>query len=166
MFRQRQTQLEKAVLSAVAVLLLLTAAGQSAVLTDNPQTTAAPALSNSAPTTQLSNSSMEEPEVLRSHRSCRAEHANYCENGGQCMYPQDSDKPSCICTHSYGGHRCLFLIVSDHTTKPADTEQLIAICFGVVMLIFALIIIAFCLARKKCMKSAPLIKSAPSETSV
>lgn len=45
-----------ALLSAVAVLLLLTPPGRSATLTDELQTTAAPALSGSTPTTQPDNS--------------------------------------------------------------------------------------------------------------
>ncbi|KAM9360141.1 epigen-like [Symphorus nematophorus] len=161
----RQTHLEKALLSAVAVLLLLTTTGQSAMLTDNLQTTATPVLSNSAPTTQLDNSSMEGPRVLRSHRSCGSEHENYCENGGECMYPQDNDKPFCICTSSYSGPRCLFF--SDQTRSPLEVEQLIAISFGAFMVILALAIIIYCFAYKRCIKSsASLIKSPPSESSV
>ncbi|XP_044053898.1 epigen [Siniperca chuatsi] len=164
MFMQRQTYLEKALLSALTVLLLLTTAGQSAVLGDNLQTTAAPALSNLPLSTQLNNSSMEEPQVLRSHRSCGSEHENYCENGGECMYPQDNDKPFCICTSSYSGPRCLFF--SDHTRTLPELEELIGISFGVVMLFFVLAIIIYCFAYKRCIKSAPLMKSAPSESSV
>ncbi|XP_073321622.1 epigen [Pagrus major] len=107
---------------------------------------------------------MEEPLVLRSHRSCGSEYANWCENGGTCMFPQDSDKPSCICTSSYGGNRCMFF--TDHTYSLPEVEQLIAIIFGVAMLISVLIIIIYCCAYKRCKKSAQLIKSAPSESSV
>ncbi|XP_023261833.1 epigen [Seriola lalandi dorsalis] len=164
MFAQRQTYLEKALHSAVAVLLLLTTAGQSAVVTDNLQTTATPLLSNASLTTELNNSSMDEPLVLRSHRSCGSEHENYCENGGECMYPQDSDKPFCICTSSYSGTRCLFF--SDHTYSLPELEQLIGISFGVVMLIIILAIMIYCFAQRRCIKSPPLIKSAPSKTSV
>ncbi|XP_036955103.1 epigen [Acanthopagrus latus] len=165
MFTQRQTHLENALLSAVAVLLLLlTPPGQSATLSDELQTTAAPTLSGTAPTTQPNNSSMEEPLVLRSHKPCGSEHANWCENGGTCMFPQDSDKPSCICTSSYTGHRCMF--VSDLTHTLPESEQLIAISCGVAMLISVLAVIIYCCACKRCKKSAPLIKSAPSESSV
>ncbi|KAM8760049.1 epigen-like [Acanthopagrus schlegelii] len=165
MFTQRQMHLENALLSAVAVLLLLlTPPGQSATLSDELQTTAAPTLSGSAPTTQPDNSSMEEPLVLRSHKPCGSEHVNWCENGGTCMFPQDSDKPSCICTSSYTGHRCMF--VSDLTHTLPESEQLIAISCGVAMLISVLAVIIYCCACKRCKKSAPLIKSAPSESSV
>ncbi|XP_070690531.1 epigen-like [Pempheris klunzingeri] len=164
MFTQRQTYLEKALLSVVAVMLLLTTAGQSAMLTDDLQTTAAPALSNSSSPTQLSNGSMEEPRVLRSHRSCGSELENYCENGGECMYPQDSDKYFCICTSSYSGERCHFF--SDPTRTLPEIEQLIGISFGIVMLIFAFAFFIYCFAYNRCRKSAQLIKSAPFDSSV
>ncbi|XP_076587662.1 epigen [Chaetodon auriga] len=160
MFSQRQTYLEKALLSAVAVLLLLTTAGQTA-MTDDLQTTPTPALSNSALTTELINSSVEEGRVLRSHRSCGSEHANYCENGGECMYPQDSDQPSCICKPSYSGQRCLFFSVTGNTHTKPEVEQLIAISFGVAMFILVLFGIIYCFVYKRCIKSAKLIKSAP-----
>ncbi|XP_070760561.1 epigen-like [Enoplosus armatus] len=164
MFAQRQTHLEKALHSALMALLLLTTAAQSALLTDSLQTTAAPDLSNSSLTTQLSNSTMEEPRVLRSHSSCGSEHENYCENGGECMYPQDNDQPFCICTSRYSGLRCHFFIDPSRTLP--ELEQLIAISFGVLMLFFVLAIIIYCFVYKKCIKSTPLIKSAPSESSV
>ncbi|XP_078107326.1 epigen [Sander vitreus] len=164
MVTQRQKCLENALLSAVAVLLLLTTAGQSAVLPNDLQTTATPALLNSSLLTQLNNSSMGKPRVLGLHRSCRSEHLTYCENGGECMYPQDSDKPSCICTSSYSGPRCLFF--NDRTRTLPELEQLIAIIFGVAMLLIVLAIIIFCFAYKRCIKWAPIIKPAPSELSV
>ncbi|XP_041793384.1 epigen-like [Chelmon rostratus] len=160
MFTQRQTNLEKALLSAVAALLLLTPAGQSA-MTDDPQTSTTPATSNSTLTTQLSNSSVEEIRALHSHRSCGSEYANYCENGGECMYPQDSDKPSCICKSSYSGPRCLFFSVTQNTSTPPEVEQLIAISFGVAMLLLVLAIIIYCLGYKRCIKLPQRIKSAP-----
>ncbi|KAL7391751.1 hypothetical protein ABVT39_014088 [Epinephelus coioides] len=159
MFAQRQTYLGKAFL-----LLLLITAGRSAMLSNNLPTTAPPTVSISSLTTQLNNSSMEEPRVERSHRSCRSEHANYCENGGECMYPQDSDEPSCICTSSYSGKRCLFH--SDHARTLPELEQLIGIIFGVAMFIIVLGILSYCFVYKRCKKSAPLIKSAASEISV
>ncbi|XP_026198951.1 epigen [Anabas testudineus] len=158
MFTQRQTYLRNGLLSSVAALLLLTTAGQSAVLTNDLQTTV------TAPTTQPDNSTMETPVVLPLHRPCGGEHEKYCENGGKCMYPQDSDKPSCICTPLYSGPRCLFF--SDQSHSEPELEKLIGISFGVAMLIMALAIIIYCYASKRCVKSAPLIKSAPSETSV
>ncbi|XP_029367238.1 epigen [Echeneis naucrates] len=163
MFTHTQTSMTKTSYLAAAVLLLLTTTAQSAVLTNNLQTTANPLL-DSALSTQLNNDSVEEPRVLRSHRSCGSEHENYCENGGECMYPQDNDKPFCICKNTYSGTRCHFFIES--TRSLPELEQLIAICFGVVVLILFLAIIIFCFTRRKCIKSPPLIKSAPSETSV
>ncbi|XP_059192740.1 epigen-like [Centropristis striata] len=166
MLTHRQTYLENALLSAAAVLLLLTTAAQSAVLSDNLQTTAAPALIDSSLTTQLNNSSMEEPRVLRSHTSCREEHKDFCKNGGECMYPQDTDEPSCICTSLYNGPRCFISISLDQSHSVPDLEKLIGIGFGVAMIIIFLAIAIYCLTYKRCIKSAPLIKSAPSETSV
>nr|XP_020449310.1 epigen-like [Monopterus albus] len=145
----------------MALLLLLTTAGQSTALTHSPQTTETPLLSNVLLTTQLNNSSMDSALVMHSHRPCRSEHENYCENGGECMYPQDNDKPFCICTSSYSGPRCLFF--NGHTRSLPEIEQLIGISIGVVMLIFLLAIAIYCFAHQRCIKSAPLIKSAPSE---
>ncbi|KAM7018337.1 epigen-like [Tautogolabrus adspersus] len=164
MFTQRQTNMEKVVLTAVAVLILMTSAGNSAMLSDILLTTKTPALSNSSLTTTINNSSMEEPRVLRSHKSCGSEHENYCENGGECMFPQDSEKPFCICTSSYSGPRCLFFL--DNSRSVVDLEGLVGFIFGVLMLITVLAILFFCFAYKRCIKSAPLIKSAPSESSV
>ncbi|CAK6950803.1 epigen-like [Scomber scombrus] len=165
MFTQGQLWLEKAIFAAVAVVLFATA-GQSAVLTDNLQTTTTPALSDSSLTTQLDNSSVEGPRVLRSHRSCESEHENYCGNGGKCMYPQDSDQPSCICTSSYTGPRCMFYNQSEPSRVPPELEQLIAIGFGVTIIIIVLALIIYCFAYKRCVKSAQLIKTVPSEMSV
>ncbi|XP_023144403.1 epigen [Amphiprion ocellaris] len=170
MFTQRQTYLEKALL--FAVLLLVTSAGQSAVLTDNLQTTATPPPPPPPPppptdsplTTQLSNSSVEGPRVQFLHTPCGSDHDNFCSNGGQCVFPQDSVDPFCICTTSYSGHRCM--LFTGETYILPENEQLIAIGFGVIMLIFFLAILIYCIALKRCRKSAPLIKSAPSEISV
>ncbi|XP_070820003.1 epigen-like [Chaetodon trifascialis] len=147
-------------LSAVAVLLLVTTVGQTA-MTDDLQTTPTPALSNSVLTTELINSSVEEVRVLRSHRSCGSEYANYCENGGTCIYPQDTNKPFCNCTPPYKGHRCLFFDVTDNTRTKPEVEQLIAIGFGVAMFILVLAAITCCFVYKRCIKSAKLIKFAP-----
>uniref|UniRef100_A0A3Q3WVR6 EGF-like domain-containing protein n=1 Tax=Mola mola TaxID=94237 RepID=A0A3Q3WVR6_MOLML len=111
----------------------------------------------------LSAGSLEEPQVLRTYTSCGSEHMNYCSNGGKCIYPQDTEKLACICKAPYSGERCLF--ISDHTRSPAQLEQLIAICFGLIMFIFALAIIVCCCIYKKCEKSAPL-KSALADSSV
>ncbi|XP_032370825.1 epigen isoform X1 [Etheostoma spectabile] len=159
MVTQSQKYLGNALLTAVAALLLLTAAGQSAILPHELQTTAPPALLNSSLLTQRNISSMGKPRVLGLHRPCRSEDETYCENGGECMYPQDSDKPSCTCTSSYSGPRCLFF--NDRTHTLPELEQLIAIIFGVAMLIIVLAVIIFCLACNRCIKSAPPVKAAP-----
>ena len=44
----------------------------------------------------LSAGSLEEPRVLRTYTSCRGEHMNYCSNGGECIYPQDTEKLACM----------------------------------------------------------------------
>ncbi|XP_033946965.1 epigen [Pseudochaenichthys georgianus] len=164
MVTQRQKYLENALLSAVAVLLLATA-GRCEMLTVTVETTATPATLNSSPTTQLPNSSMEKPPVSHSsQRPCQSQDENYCANGGVCMLPQDSDKPSCICKFSYTGQRCLFVISPSHTLP--ELEKVIAISFGAILIIFVLAIIFCCFAHKRCRKSAPLLKSAPSESSV
>ncbi|XP_054467794.1 epigen-like [Anoplopoma fimbria] len=150
MFTQRQMYAENALLTAMAALLLLTTTGQSAMLT-----TATPALSDSSMTTQLINSSMEKPQVRHLYRSCRSEHEQFCNNGGECMYPQDSDKPHCICQSSYTGHRCMFL--KSKASYPHQV-QLIPICLGIAMLIVVLVATIYCLAYKRCIKSASLKK--------
>ncbi|XP_035497113.1 epigen [Scophthalmus maximus] len=165
MFTHRRANLETGLLSSVAVLMVLLATtGQSAILPSNLQTTATPpALSNSSLTTQINNGSAEGPRVLRSHRSCGGGYEHFCENGGECIYPQDTDKPSCICTSSYEGPRCL--IFSDSTRTLPELEQLIGIIFGVAVLLLVLAIVIYCFAYRRCVKSASLIKSPPSETS-
>ncbi|XP_071774888.1 epigen-like [Centroberyx gerrardi] len=163
MFTQRQTILEKVIFSVAAVLTLLTTAGQSATL-DNLHPTAGPAVLDPMLTTQPDNGSMEEPRVLRMHKPCREEHANYCENDGQCMYPQDTDTPSCMCKPSYSGTRCLFFVGGSQIAP--NYEEVIGIGVGVAMLIFFLAIIFYCCVRKRCTKSAQMIKLAPSENSV
>ncbi|XP_030594191.1 epigen [Archocentrus centrarchus] len=162
MFEQRRTCPEKPLLSAVAVLLLLAAGGRSAVLTDNLQTPETP-LSNSSLIPQLNRSSMETPVVLPLHRPCESKHDTYCANGGRCMYPQDSDKPSCICEHSYSGPRCMFV---EPSRGLPDVEQVIGIILGIFILIIFLAIAVYFLAWKRCRKSPLPIKSVPSETPV
>lgn len=44
----------------------------------------------------LSAATMEEPKVQRSYRPCGDEHTDYCKNDGQCIVPQDADKPACM----------------------------------------------------------------------
>ncbi|TNN66572.1 Epigen [Liparis tanakae] len=161
MFTQRLAHAEKALLSAMAALLLLTTTGQSAMPSNSLPTAETPALSA---TTLLVNGSMEVPTVLASHRSCMSEHEHFCENGGECMYPQDSDQPACICTPSYGGHRCQFWNPRSYTLP--ELEQLIGIIFGMALLVIALAFIVYCLAHRRCMKSATFKKLKLSELSV
>ncbi|XP_010788821.1 epigen [Notothenia coriiceps] len=163
MVTQRQKYLENALLSAVAVLLLATA-GRCEMLTVTVETTATPVTLNSSPTTQLPNSSMEKPPVSHSQRPCQSQDENYCANGGECMLPQDSDKPACICKFSYSGPRCLFLTSPTYTLP--ELEKVIGVSFGAILIIFVLAIIFYCFARKRCRKSAPLLKSAASQSSV
>ncbi|KAG8011846.1 Proheparin-binding EGF-like growth factor, partial [Nibea albiflora] len=135
-----------ALLSAVVVLLLLTTAGQCAMLTDDLQITATPDLSNSTLTPQMDTSTMEGPRVLRSHRPCSSEHANYCHNGGECMFPQDSVEPSCICTPAYNGPRCMYIV--GHIKTAPQLEKMIGLTFGVIMFILVLAIVMYFLAYK------------------
>ncbi|KAI9536969.1 hypothetical protein NQZ68_029097 [Dissostichus eleginoides] len=162
MVTQRQKYLENALLSAVAVLLLATA-GRCEMLTVTVETTATPATLNSSPTTQLPNSSMEKPRVAHSQRPCQSKDENYCANGGECMLPQDSDEPACICKFSYTGKRCFFIL---HIHTLPELEKVIGVSLGAILIIFVLAIIFYCFAHKRCRKSAPLIKSAPFESSV
>ncbi|KAF7665444.1 hypothetical protein LDENG_00143130 [Lucifuga dentata] len=173
MFTQRHTRIENAFLSAVAVLLLIVTAGQSATLSDNSQPTNTADLTNStesSPTTHTNSSGMEEPLVQRrTHSPCPEKYADYCHNGGQCMFPQDNIEPSCICQSSYHGPRCLLFTI-DGSHSPSKDEKIIGISVGVVMFVIVLaiiiIIIIYCCVHKRCRKSAPLIKPAASESSV
>ncbi|KAM9859035.1 epigen [Aulostomus maculatus] len=159
MLAQRQTYLKMGI--SFLILLLLATSGQSA------QTTTPPAVPDSSPTALLNDSSVEEPVVLRLHSSCRSEHENYCGNGGQCMYPQDSEKPSCICPPSFNGPRCLFVIEITGVVSeaPLAAEQLITIIFGVLIVLFILAVMGCCIF-KRCKKSTQLKKSEPCEMSV
>ncbi|KAM9391975.1 epigen-like [Pholidichthys leucotaenia] len=165
MSTQRQMYQEKARGCVAAVLLFLMTAGRPAVANDDRSTTETP-LSNSSLTTQFSNSSVELPKVLRSHRPCGSEHDTYCSNGGMCMFPQDSDKPSCICKAFYSGRRCMIYADDTGSSTSPQLEKLIGIIIGVLMVIVVLAVLFYCFAYKRCIKSAPLIKSAPSESSV
>nr|XP_040050807.1 epigen-like [Gasterosteus aculeatus aculeatus] len=154
------THRHNALLSAMAALLLLTTTGQSAGLSDQLQTTGGPDPLTSRLTTQLTNSSTEEPRALLLSKACRTEDKDFCKNGGVCMYPQDSDKPSCICQSSYSGKRCMFII--GRTQTRIEWEKLIGIGFGVSVLILVLAFIIYCLASKRCIKSAPLKQISPA----
>ncbi|KAM4616479.1 epigen-like [Polymixia lowei] len=161
MFAERHTYLEKGMSSVMAALILLTTAGQSVSLID-PSSTPSPTVVDSMLTTGLFNGSVEEPRVLRTHRPCREEHADFCI-GGECIYPQDSDKPSCNCRPLYSGHRCSSITAPTQTAY--QYEEMIGLSVGVAVLIFVLILL-FCCIRKRCTKSASLIKSDGSENSV
>ncbi|KAM6930885.1 epigen [Xenentodon cancila] len=159
-----QTNLEKALVSAATVLLLLIAPAESAALSEDLQTTAAPLVLNSSLTTWPFNSTMEEPNVQALHLPCGSEDDKYCANGGRCMYPQDSNKPSCICTDSYSGPRCMVPSALIHSQP--GLEKVIGISFGVIMLVCILAIIIFRCTYKKCVKETPLKKSTMSQTLV
>ncbi|XP_076010009.1 epigen-like [Genypterus blacodes] len=157
----RHSSAENSFFSAVAVLLLLfITVGQSAALSVSLQPTPTTAVTDSW-TTARPNSSMEEPLALRSHTPCAKEYDAYCANGGQCMYPQDNNKPSCICQPSYHGPRCLVTSLESSGTV-SHCEQVIAISVGVALLILGLAIIAYCCIHKRCSKKLPLIKPASS----
>ncbi|KAM9743517.1 uncharacterized protein ACNS7B_010997 isoform 1-T1 [Menidia menidia] len=167
MFTQGQTFLERAFLPAVTMLLVLTTARSAspAALSGSLRTTTAPPASNLSLTTQITTTAnMEDPLVKRLHTPCATEYSAYCGNGGTCMIPQDSNKPSCICAPSHGGPRCLDF--SEVTYSLPEMEEVIAITFGVIMVILILAVVISCCAYKRCVKSAPLIKSSSSETSV
>lgn len=164
MFVLRQTCLRKAPAFTVAVLLLLATRGKSEMLSDSTLTTASPFLSNLSLTDQAVNSSMGEPKVGLFGTPCGEENKNFCLNGGKCIYPQDSNKPSCICSTLHDGIRCENPI--GFTYKPLGAEKVIAIIFGLIMVFIILGLAVCCFVRKRCVKSAPLIKAAASETSV
>uniref|UniRef100_A0A3P8T7G3 EGF-like domain-containing protein n=1 Tax=Amphiprion percula TaxID=161767 RepID=A0A3P8T7G3_AMPPE len=110
-----------------AVLLLVTSAGQSAVLTDNLQTTATPPPpppTDSPLTTQLIMiSKKNSPNATCWFVFSFGMHSRICPL-------------VCSCTTSYSGHRCM--LFTGETYILPENEQLIAIGFGVIMLIFFL----------------------------
>ncbi|XP_034026666.1 protransforming growth factor alpha [Thalassophryne amazonica] len=163
--KQTQTYLTKVILSAAALFLFRATTVRSATPTAEPQSAATPTPSLSFATRQLDNSTMDKPRVLQSHRPCGSDHANYCHNGGQCMYPQDSDGPSCICAASYGGPRCMF-IVNTISQPKIYAEQLIGIVVGLALVVFALIFVICYCSWKKCIKSSKLIKPTLPESTV
>ncbi|MEQ2207015.1 hypothetical protein XENOCAPTIV_005984 [Xenoophorus captivus] len=164
MFTQRQTYLRKVLTFTVTVLLLLATTGKSEVLNDSTLTTVSPSLSNSSLTDQAVNSSIGQPKVLLLVRPCGGENAQYCLNDGKCMHPQDSNRPFCICTPSHSGPRCQ--IFTDLIYIPSGVEKVIAIIFGVIMVLIVLALTICCFVKRRCVKSAPLIKAAASDTSV
>ncbi|KAM8887468.1 epigen [Spinachia spinachia] len=153
-------QRHNALLSAMAALLLLSTTGQSAMWTDELQTTGSPSTFTSRLTTQLTNSSTQEPRLLRFPRPCGTADKDFCKNGGECMYPQDSDLPSCVCQSSYTGERCMF--INGRTYSLPEWEQMIGIGFGVSVLILVVAFIIYCLASKRWIKSAPFKQISPA----
>uniref|UniRef100_A0A1A7X118 Epigen n=1 Tax=Iconisemion striatum TaxID=60296 RepID=A0A1A7X118_9TELE len=163
MLTQRQTHLEKALLTTVAALLLLTRTGQSAARTGSSLTSTAPPVTDS-PLTAFLNSTEEIPKAMHSHRGCGSNYSSYCMNGGECMHPQDNDRPFCNCRESFWGIRCEHDVVKTYTLD--NMEPMIGIIFGAFMVLVFLAILLYCFAYKRCMKSTPLIKPAPSDISV
>uniref|UniRef100_A0A8C5H1B0 Epigen-like n=1 Tax=Gouania willdenowi TaxID=441366 RepID=A0A8C5H1B0_GOUWI len=149
-----------ALLSAVVGLCLLINTGQSAVLTS------ASPLQNAILTTQTSDNTTGQLRTLHSNRSCREEHKYFCANGAICRYPQDSEKPFCICTSLYQGLRCMVPVIPHSSRTLPESQQVIAISIGIIIFLILLAIGIYICVSKKCVKSSPLIKSAPSETSV
>ncbi|XP_056138938.1 epigen [Lampris incognitus] len=152
MFRKTRTVMQRAVSSALAAVILVGAVGRCADGTE-------PSV-----LTQLINGTWEPPRALRMHRPCREEDLHYCGNDGQCVYPQDTESPSCICKPSFTGKRCM-LITSGSQAAP-DYEQVIGVGVGVALLFIILAAVFFYCLRKRCMRSAQLIKSNGSENSV
>ncbi|XP_037536870.1 pro-neuregulin-4, membrane-bound isoform [Nematolebias whitei] len=161
----RRTHLERKFLLAVMVLMVLTAAGQSADLVKTSPTSPTPH-SNSSLITLLIKSSAVTPKVQLVRRPCGREHSNFCLHDGECVYPQDSSSsnPSCICKETYTGKRCE--TYSSYISASFNTDQVIAIVFGVIMVVFFLGLLIFLFAYRRCRKSTPHIKLASSETSV
>ncbi|XP_014856243.1 PREDICTED: epigen-like [Poecilia mexicana] len=166
MSTQRQTFLRKVPTFTVTVLLLLATTGKSEVLSDATLTTVSPSFLNSSLTAQTVNSTTDHSKVQHSVRPCGAENQKYCLNDGKCIYPQDSLKPSCICMPSHSGPRCEIFIVTGLTYQPLTMDKIIPIFFGCVMISIILGLVVCCFIKRRCIKSAPLIKAAASETSV
>uniref|UniRef100_A0A674NJU4 EGF-like domain-containing protein n=1 Tax=Takifugu rubripes TaxID=31033 RepID=A0A674NJU4_TAKRU len=91
--------------------------------------------------------SVEGAKVVHPYAPCGSDYAHYCGNGGQCIFPQDTDKPSCICTSSFKGERCLFF--SDHSRALPELEQLVAISVGLAMVVVTLVVVVCCVLRKR-----------------
>ncbi|XP_067084244.1 LOW QUALITY PROTEIN: epigen [Osmerus mordax] len=155
--------MQKAMSWLMAILILAATAVQSSEPSGNlTQQTPHPRVS--APTHTL-NGSMEEPRVLRMSRPCQDEHRGYCEHG-QCMYPQDSDKPSCTCLPPYVGDRCMFVYIVNPSQSDSRIEGLIGIILGVAFLLCFLGIAVYCCLRTRCKTSSPPYKPYGSENSV
>ncbi|KAM4745180.1 epigen-like [Anableps anableps] len=164
MFTQRQMYLKKPFAFTVTMLLLLATIGKSEVLSDSTLTTVLPSLFNSSLTDQIINSTMGQPKVQHLVSPCGEKNEEYCLNGGKCMYPQDSEQPSCVCKSSHSGPRCE--IFTDLTYRPLSADKVIAIIFGLIMVFIVLALAICCFVKRRCVTSAPLIKAGVSETSV
>ncbi|XP_024131681.1 protransforming growth factor alpha [Oryzias melastigma] len=156
MLTQRRKNVEMVLLSAGMILLLVITPGRCAML--STQSVTSPPVVNSSLSPQTENSSSVEPEVSISHRPCHSKDEGFCGNGGQCIYPQDSQRPACICKASFAGQRCMYPIGSGGRSEP-ELEKVIAIVCGVAMIIFTLMLVVYCCVRKRCTKSTPLLKS-------
>ncbi|RVE67976.1 hypothetical protein OJAV_G00087060 [Oryzias javanicus] len=157
MSTQRRKNVEMVLLSAGMILLLVLSPGRCAML--STQSVTSPPVVNSSLYTQIENSSSVEPKVSSSHRPCDSKDETFCGNGGQCIYPQDSQKPACICKASFQGPRCMYPHDAVGHSAP-ELEKVIAIVCGVTMIIFTLMLVVYCCVRKSCTKSTPLLKSA------
>lgn len=155
-----------AMFSAVAVLLFLATAGQSVTPADGlhsttTTTTLGPSPSDLVPATQTVNDST--PRILSMHHvPCREEHANFCFNGGQCMYPQDTNSPSCWCKENYYGPRCTSVI--SKSTMETDYEKVVGSCVAAVVF-FVLLMVFLWWIHTRCVKKSPLKYDGP-ETAV
>ncbi|KAG7278265.1 hypothetical protein CRUP_036342 [Coryphaenoides rupestris] len=163
MFTARQATTQNALLSTVGVLVFLATAGQQVRAADSLLSTS-PSPSDLPPITQAANDSTGEPRALpMHHKPCNDEHANFCANGGTCMYPQDMEKPSCWCKPSYGGQRCMLMLAK--TTKAVEYKEVV-VGLSVALVLFVLILaVLLWWLRKRCIKQSPQKYGGP-ETSV
>nr|XP_061803871.1 pro-neuregulin-4, membrane-bound isoform-like [Nerophis lumbriciformis] len=134
--------LKEGILSAI--FLLLAASGQSA---QTISSTAYP--------------------LISSQRPCGSQDQHFCFNGGTCFYPQDNNKPFCICTSGFSGNRCHDVDMDSVFHIPhLVVEQLIAITCGTAIFVFFLVVAIYCIVSKRLKKKAKLITAAPCEVTV
>ncbi|XP_057688955.1 pro-neuregulin-4, membrane-bound isoform-like isoform X2 [Corythoichthys intestinalis] len=142
--------LKEGILSAI--FLLLAASGQSAQTIRN--------------FTPLENGSTAYP-LISSQRPCGSQDQHFCFNGGTCFYPQDNNKPFCICTSGFSGNRCHDVDMDSVFHIPhLVVEQLIAITCGTAIFVFFLVVAIYCIVSKRLKKKAKLITAAPCEVTV
>ncbi|CAL8249134.1 unnamed protein product [Merluccius merluccius] len=139
MFSRRQAATE----NAVGLLILLAIS-----LADGlHSTTLSPSPSDLVLTPQVANVSMEEPLVLPLRYSpCREEHAGFCANDGMCMYPQDQDKPSCLCKPSFVDPRCMTLLAKSQTET--QYKEVVGICTTVFFFLIVLIVFLWWIRKR------------------